>query len=72
MGYASSQRDNITTQVSSVANKILAIFNKKINTVGEELQEALQKALLEEACRHIPHPLLVMSYPTSPNDRFHQ
>ena len=58
MGYASRQRDNITTQVPSVANKIRAIFNKKINTVGEELQVALQEALLEEACRHIPHPII--------------
>ena len=53
MGYASGQVDDITSRIPSNADKIRAVFNKKINAVGES---AATEALLE-ACRRLPHPI---------------
>ena len=54
MDYASGQVDDITSRIPSNADKIRAVFNKKINAVGES---AATKALLE-ACTRLPHPII--------------
>jgi hypothetical protein len=54
MGYASGQVDDITSGIPNHADKIRAVFNKKIDAVGES---AAATALLE-ACRSIPDPII--------------
>ena len=54
MGYSAGQVADITSAIPSHADKIRAVFNKKIDAVGERAATA---ALLE-ACRRIPHPII--------------
>ena len=54
MGYSSGQVEDITSRIPSDADKIRAVFDKKIDAVGESDATA---ALLE-ACRRIPNPII--------------
>jgi hypothetical protein len=54
MGFTGDTVMGITTGITSDADKIRAVFDKKISAVG---QRAASKSLLE-ACRCIPHPII--------------
>ena len=54
MGYSSGQVEGITSRIPNDADKIRAVFNNKIDAVGESAATA---ALLE-ACKCIPNPII--------------
>ena len=54
MGSSSFEVDSITSGIPNRADKIRAVFNKKIDDIGER---AATEALLQ-ACRRIPHPII--------------
>ena len=54
LGFCPEEVDDIANGVSNSADKISALFHKKIDVVG---QSDATKALLE-ACRWIPYPII--------------
>ena len=54
LGYSSGEVDDITSGIPNHPDKIRAVFNKKIDAVGE----GDAAAALLEACSQIPHPII--------------